>query len=332
MGSATIKDVAQAAGVSICAVSRVLNHHPLGDKMRPETRERIMAAARELAYNPSSVGRNFRLRRSFVIAMVVDEIAADIWLAMTRAISQELGEQYQLMICNTGNDPQRELRLLDNLSSRGVDAVILLPAASDGAYLERLSQFDFPIVMLEAIEDRRFCYASGDDVMGGVSLAERLMADGHRRVIYLDSVTPNRLGVHQRREAFSAACKRLGMEVTVLVADERDEFDLGQVLPLLPHVTVVVGADDRLAAKLQRQLCARGIYAPGDYSLVGWNDSPIAGYCQPPLASMVVPFGAIGRHAARLALQLIDGDGKSPKEHVLVPMSFMPRESYRGLR
>ena len=147
--AATIADVARLAGVSTATVSRVLAG--LGGA-RPATRERVLAAARELGYRPSGVARSLKLRPTRTLGLIVTDIENPFFPELVRAVedaARDLG--YALLLCNAADDPEREGAYLDLLVERRVDGVVIAASSLGRRHREWLAAAPLPIVLVNCV-------------------------------------------------------------------------------------------------------------------------------------------------------------------------------------
>src|SRR5579863_916275 len=121
----SIKEVAEAAGVSTATVSRVLSN---GLHVRPEVRERVLAEVERLGYRPNLVARSLRSQQSTTIGLIVSDIRNPFFTSMSRAVEDTAYEQgYSIMLCNTDENPEKEAIYLNLMQDTGVAGVIISP-------------------------------------------------------------------------------------------------------------------------------------------------------------------------------------------------------------
>jgi len=210
-GSATIKDVAAAAGVGIATVSRVFSGT---GAVSERTRERVLAAARELDYRPSALGRGLRLRRSGGIGLVVPDVTDPFCAGLidgVLACARSLGEH--LVLDAAHGDPAREAEIVDRLVEQRLAGVIALPAASGSgagwrAAVRSGARVVFADRALPGLHEIPAVLA--DDRSGVRTLVEYLVGLGHRRIAFLGAAAPGAAaGVRER--AFRDTLAELGV-------------------------------------------------------------------------------------------------------------------------
>src|SRR3989442_14457433 len=179
----SIKDVAEAAGVSTATVSRVLSN---GLHVRPEVRERVMEAVDKLAYRPNLLARSLRSQQSNTIGLIVSDIRNPFFTSMSRAVEDTAYEQgFSLVLCNTDENPEKEMIYLHLMRDEHVAGVIFSPTR------QTLSSFaptnlNFPLVVVDrSISDRDVDVVQLDNVDAGYRLTAHLIENGYRRIAAL---------------------------------------------------------------------------------------------------------------------------------------------------
>jgi LacI family transcriptional regulator len=306
--AATIKDVAAAAGVGIATVSRVFSGT---GSVSAGTRERVLAAARDLDYRPSALGRGLKLRRGGGIGVVVPDVTDPFYaelVAGVLACARSLGEHVILDAAH--GDPAREAEIVDRFVEQRVDGIIAVPAG-DAAAWHAAAGVGAGVVFadraLPGVEGVPAVLA--DDRAGVRTLTEYLVGLGHRRIAFLGSALPGAppgapVGVRVR--AFRDTLRALGVAVDEdLVVAARHERDSAYaaaagLLQRRGDVTAVLAAGHLLgeaAVLMARELDLR---VPADVSIAMVDDVPWAELCDPPLTAVARPGHDIGYRACEV--------------------------------
>jgi DNA-binding LacI/PurR family transcriptional regulator len=307
MARPTMADVAEHAGVSTITVSRALRGDP---SVRPETRERIVEAARETGYRFNLPARNLRLNRSRTVSVVVETpaspaglIADPYPLDLLRGLSQELtGAGYSLLLATIDD--------LDATPLQAAEAGILLGQGADDSALRRIARTPIPWVVWGS-ETPGFDYpvVGSDNDQGGVLAAERFAKLGRRRAVFLGDIRHAEIAARAagftrataaaggsvvRREAcdFTYAA---GVEATRRLLEAGVEFD------------AVFACSDLIAMGAVSALAERGRRTPEDVAVIGYDDTPVGATFVPPLTSVHQNWREGGALLARKALDLIEG-------------------------
>ncbi|WP_155884897.1 LacI family DNA-binding transcriptional regulator [Actinomadura flavalba] len=314
--SVTIKDVAAGAGVGIATVSRVFNGSgPVG----AATRERVLAAARELGYRPSAGARSLRGRGGGGVGLVLpdltDPFAAELAEGVLAA-ARDLGEH--VVIDLSGGDAAREAAIVGRFLERRLEGVVAVPCGESAPWAEaaRAAGLVFAERVARGVPGVPGVLA--DDATGVRHLTEYLAGLGHRRIAYLGAAAPG--GEPDVRErAFRAALTRLGLAVPEsLLVPARPNRDSAYaaaagLLQSRDDVTAVLAAGHLLgeaAVLVARELDLR---VPADVSIAMVDDVPWAELCDPPLTAVARPARAMGRRACELVLRDPARRGHAPE-------------------
>jgi len=301
----TIREVAQAAGVSVATVSRALNSP---SQVTPELRARVSAAAERLGYLAHGAARALASRRSGAIGAIIPTLDNQVFALCIDALQQRLDAHgFVLLVASTGYEAAREARELRALLERGVDGVMLVGAEHPPAIWRLLAAAGrIPAVVTWTSHDPAApvpCIGF-DNRAAARRIAEHLLALGHRRIAMIagpvrgnDRAAARVAGV---REALAAVGLRLDppylAERPYTVPDGRAALMALMALPEPP--TAVVCGNDHLAFGALAGARALGLRVPQDLSVTGFDDLDFAAYADPALTTVRVPAAEMGRRAA----------------------------------
>jgi LacI family transcriptional regulator len=316
----TIRDVALRAGVSLKTVSRVINAEP---GVAAATAARVGDAIAELGFQRNDLARSLRQgRTSSTLGLVIEDVANPFYSAIAQAVEAAARERgYMLITGSCEEDPERERELIDSLLRRRVDALLLVPASRDHAYLARVLT---PVVFLDRppVGFEADCVLL-DNLGGARAATEHLLARGHERIAFVadpDDLYTAAQRLAGYREALAAAGLPMRDElVRVGVHDAaRAEAVVRDLLELRP--TALFTANNRLTVGALRAL--RG--TDRRVALVGFDDFELADL----LGATVVRHDSnrMGSHAAALAFERLDG-AERPPQRVVVPTELVVRGS-----
>jgi len=311
----TIEDVARAAGVSRQTVSRAIND--LGE-ISPRTRARVLRIAEEMGYRPSSIARGLATRRTRTLGLVIPDVANPFFSDVARGAEHEgYAGGYNVFLCNTDEDPERELAVLRSLEEKRVDGVVLCSSRLHDDELRRVVARQSAVVLVNRrLEPARAENGVGivmlDDVAGGRMATQHLVESGHRAAGFLAGPPASRSG-HSRAEGYRAACAAadLSYSPTWMVPCPAD-VDGGHqaardLLTACPELTALFCYNDLVAVGALRACADLGRQVPDDLALVGFDDIMLAALVTPPLTTCHVPRYELGAQAMRLLLNQIGG-------------------------
>ncbi|MBA2962341.1 MULTISPECIES: LacI family DNA-binding transcriptional regulator [Ramlibacter] len=305
-----MSDVAQAAGVALVTVSRVINEP---DKVAPQTRAQVEAAVRKLGYVPDRTASSLASSRSRIVGAVVPTLA-NVWFAETmEGLAAELGRAgYQLMLAQSSYVPRAEAGLIDAFLGRRVDALVLTGALRDAAARTRLRQMHLPVVETWDLPARPVDMAVGfSNEEVGEEVARRLVKAGRRAIAFL--------GADEQRSQMRRAGLERGLQAAglPLVAAEYvpppSSIALGRELMARlaaahPDVDAVFCGNDFIAIGAMMWARTNGWDLPGRLAVVGFSDLPIAEATWPPLTTVKVRGGEMGRRAGAMLLARLRGE------------------------
>jgi DNA-binding LacI/PurR family transcriptional regulator len=309
----TITDVARAAGVSKAAVSFALNDRP---GVAAETRERILAVARELGWTPSLRGRALSVSRSLAVGLVIartpETLGADPFFgAFIAGIETVLsGRGYALML-QVVSDEESEHESYRQLAANGrVDGIFLTDMRIDDLRPQLLDDLGLPTVVIgPAPGDSPWSAVHIDDQPGIAAAVEHLVALGHRNIAHVSG--PTEL-VHSvsRRTAWAKAVSDAGLPpgpcITADFSAQGGADATTALLGLDAPPTAIVYANDLMAIAGMSTAISLGVEVPGQLSVTGFDDAPLSAYIQPALTTVRTDIVGWGRAAAEQLLAVID--------------------------
>ncbi|PPK97891.1 DNA-binding LacI/PurR family transcriptional regulator [Kineococcus xinjiangensis] len=326
----SIRDVARAAGVSVPTVSRVLTG---AARVSPERRDRVLRAIESLNYRPSSTARALVSGRGDQVAVMTSETAVHGYSTTLKGVetaARAAGHPVVISVVES-SDPDELERAVQVVLSLPLAGVVVLRFDAVGvAVLEALPP-DVPVVAVSGEVDGRWSQAVLDEESAGAELTRHLLGLGHRTVHHV-AVPPSR-GEDGRTTGWRTALEEAGAPVPpVLVADSFEATSgvgPGRRLAADPDVTAVFCGNDEVAMGVIAGLEGAGRQVPGDISVVGFDDHPLAGIWRPGLTTVHQDFQALGEQAFALLQAQLDGDPRpalsSTRPHVVLRASAAAR-------
>ncbi|HEU4703919.1 MAG TPA: LacI family DNA-binding transcriptional regulator [Conexibacter sp.] len=329
---ASMREVADAAGVAMSSVSRVLSGHP---DVSPAMRVRVMEAVEQLGYQPDLLAQSLRRRASLTVGFVVGDISNPLLAQIALGAETALREAgYSMLLTNSENDPALDARHIGLFQQRRVDGLLLSLAAEDHAgTLAALGALEVPVVLVDrelrgAPRDLRASAVLSDHRSGMRDAVDHLLELGHRRIGLI--LGQQARFSRERREGVQDAYARRDLPPTYTVLDGQLDPLHGRVATrrLLdgpaPPTAIVAGGNQLLAGALE-ELARRGLHVGDDVSLVSCDAVAITELVDPPIAVVRRDMRALGRRAAELLLRRMQGEDAS--ETVIMPSEFVPRAS-----
>lgn len=336
----SMADVAARAGVSHQTVSRVLNGHAY---VRPETRDRVMAAIDDLGYRPNQAARALVTARTATVGILTAFTThfgpASTVLAIEAAARSE--GYFVSVAALEGEDPRTARDLLDQLMNQGVDGVLVVAPMEDVARLIDDVAPPVPVVVLasrpDIPADTRVRYVSVDQERGAVLATRHLLEVGHTRIVHVAG-PDGWYDAVRRTTGYERAMAEAGLRARVMPAGgwSADRgYEIGRALAReiggADGPTAIFAANDYLSMGLLRAFWEHGLGVPEDVSIVGFDDVDGSGFLIPPLTTVRQPFAALGEAAMRALLEHWSGDGQHAEGGVVavIPPQLVVRDSSR---
>jgi DNA-binding LacI/PurR family transcriptional regulator len=308
----TIEDIGRELGVSAMTVSRALNGHP---HVKEATREKVLSLAARLNYRPNRWARSLATQKSHLIGMVIPDISHSFFSEITRAVQDSIEPfGYDLMLCHSSGDPERERTAIETLLGSRVDGLMVASSrrSDDPGIFAELQSGSTPFVLLDRYFDNLECpRVRADDFLVGRLAAEHLLELGHTKIAYIRG--PEVTNASQRLAGFVNTLKEHGVPLRPewLVGSDFG-LDSGYVAMRLllekKERPTAVGAGNDPSAVGAVQACREaGLNVPGDVSIIGAGMIEGRYYPNPFLTTVDWSRRELGEHAARLLLDAILG-------------------------
>jgi len=312
-------DVAQLAGVSHQTVSRVLHDSP---HVRGETRERVLAAIRQLDYHPNSVARALVTGRSKTLGVVSFDTPLYGPASTLFGIEQAAHDAGYGVSVTSLRSLNRDtvIAAIQQLRDQGVDGVAVIAPLRAGVDALRHITPDFAVVAVATGPSASIPVASVDQRAGAAAATRHLLDLGHKTVWHLAGPSDWK-EAEERIEGWKSALDEASARAPALLRGDwtpRSGYELGEKLLGIRELTAVLVANDQMALGLLRRLHEAGREVPRDLSLVGFDDIPEAAYFTPPLTTVRQDFAELGRRCLLALLARIEGE-EAPMRVVVAP-------------
>ena len=316
-----IEHVAEAAGVSMKTVSRVLNREP---NVREDTRERVLQAVEKLKYTPSISARSLAGNRSYLIALLYNNPSANYVMGVIGGVLAACEvAQYNMMLCPLETDGPKLVAGIESLVARSrPDGLVLTPPLTDApALLKRLAELKTPYASISPKAYKRGAAVAMDETQAACDMVTHLAALGHRRIAHIVG-HPAHGASGWRLTGYRLGLERAGLEYDpALVVPGEFSFESGtqgaqQLLDLKRRPTAVFAANDDMAAGVVRVALERGLRVPDDLSVCGFDDTPMSTQIFPPLTTVHQPTHDMGRIATMELLATLQNPSSGRMLHV----------------
>lgn len=334
MAAATIRNVADLAGVSTATVSRTLAHP---ERVAKATRERVLAAVQSTGFVPNRQAVDFRRRATKNIVLLVRDITNPFYLDIYQGVEElAFANGYSVLMGDAAYDDTRVARYVDMVRNRQADGLILMT----GWLPESLPEHNLPttVIALELVAGSALPVVSIDNRAAARMAVEHLIALGHRRIAHITGPMSLMMSA-ERHQGYLDALAAAGIRPDPTLTFNGD-FHLaagGEGVRAMyrdgADFTAIFSSNDEMAVGAINELRARGLDVPGDISIVGFDDLNYALSSDPPLTTLRQPRREIGRRAMQMLVDLLEGrelrtrHDEAPIELVVRASTARPRNT-----
>ena len=333
----SLKDIANYCGVSVATVSKALNGH---DDISDATRQRVLAAAKELGYTANVMARALKTNRTYNIGIIYEELQNSGFmheyfasmLNSFRGEAERRGYDITFINCNFGHIRDSYLQ---HARYRRVEGVAIICADFLDPLVQELAYSDIPVVTLDHAYDDRMAVLS-DNMNGMEELVRYVCAKGHRRIAYIHG---NATAVTERRlRGFYRACEELGVDVPeeyVVSGVYHNPIncyaDTQKLLALKDRPTCILFPDDYAALGGLNAIAEAGFTIPDEVSVVGYDGIHLARTVSPRLTTWQQNTEDLGRTAASRLIERIERPRTTLPEHLVISGSLYEGGSVKDL-
>lgn len=323
---ATLKEVAQKAGVTVTTVSRMLNKP---EKVQPSTIRRIQQAMRELDYQPNEIARSLSKKTSNFIGLIVPSARNAFFAKVIESMEHYTAAcGYKLLLCVSNHERKKEIEYFGMLRANKVAGVIIASHTQDIA--ESVS-LDAPIVSIDRVISPSISAVCSDNFNGGRLAAGLLARKGCKHIAYFNGgVTLKGMSATQRQQGFEQELRAMGME-PIIQTHREDRFIsmkyqdiIAAFLGAHPDIDGAFCSNDILAAELIRFACRNGIRVPEDLRVIGYDDIDLAELYMPSITTIRQAVDDISQFAVESIIRF--GERPMPSTTVF-PVKLIERES-----
>jgi len=338
---ATMRDVAELAGVSTATVSHVVNGTK---KLSPETTERVLMAIAQANYTPNTLAKSLRSGQTHTIGVLVEDIRGLPVAGIVSGINETLSKSGYKMILHDlhlleklynqyeqiGAYRQRINNGVSLLQASNVDGIIYV--GMHDRHLDYLfDPMDTPLVFAYSHGTKEDTYVTYSNDESAADMTRYLISKGHERIAVIAG-HPHSYPTARRMHGIQMALQQAGLVLPEAYIQYGDwEYESGvektrELLRIHPRPTAIFAMNDLMAAGCMRVLNEAGLKIPQDMAVVGFDNREIARYLQPPLTTIALPTTEIGVQAALHIMEMIHNPAKAPEKEI-IHCSIVERES-----
>jgi DNA-binding LacI/PurR family transcriptional regulator len=310
----TIKDLAKTLNLSPSTVSRALRDHP---DINPLTKKRVISLADQLDYHPNSIAQSLQTQKTKTIGVIVPEIKQPFFASVINGIEEfAYAAGYTIIVCQSNETYEREVFYARSLVSLRVAGMLVSLSQTTQSldHFKMLQRRDVPVVFFDRVsDDIEASKVVVDDYQGAFDIVDHLIKSGYRRIAHLAG--PKNLSISKfRLKGYKDALKQGNLSfIDELVVhggldDTSGIIGFQKLLNLRPLPDAVFAVNDPVATGVFMTMKELGLKIPADIALAGFSNTHMTSLLDPPLTTVEQPSYQIGKTAAQLLMEQINGN------------------------
>lgn len=337
MKKVSLADVAKSLGVSKTLVSLVLNNRGDEKGINKDTQQRVRDKVKELNYKPNQFARGLRIGKSNTIGLVVADISNSFYAKLCRSIEDHCTSNgYNLMICSSDENPEKESELIQMLVDRQVDGLIISSTQKNYTDINQLKKNNFPFVLIDRdIPKIEANYVGVENKLGAKNVVDHLIKLGNRKIGHL-TISPSHLSsLKERTAGYKEALKEHGIrvdnnlirEISFDKIKEDVRRELKELLSPPQSINSLFVANNNIAVACLECFKEMKIRIPQDIALVSFDDIDAFKLCYPPVTAVVQPITKMGEEAVSILIDNIKNNENFQHKKISLPTRLEVRKS-----
>lgn len=336
----TIKDIADYTGFSVTTISLVLNHKP--NKIPQSTKDIIFQAAEKLNYRPNQLAVGLVKKRTKTIGLIISDVSNIFFAALAKGVEDACREKgWNLILCNTGDQHERDLSYIQVLADKGVDGVLFCMARDSNKKkteesIKLLKRLRLPFVMIDRYLEEADCSSViVNHNQGGYNATKYLIEQGHRKIACVTGPLDLE-DSKERLEGYKRALKEAGIAYNSRLVYEGDyTYKSGEEAAKVlvkkgKDISAIFAFNDMSAYGVYSALKKKHIHVPEQISLIGYDDIFFSEILDIPLTTMRQPVYDMGAEGVQLLLDIVEEKGTARK-CIIFQTELVIRESVKKL-
>jgi len=333
--SATLKDVAEKLNISVSTVSRVVNNKSY---VNPKTREKVLKALEQMNYTPNQVARSLKNKSTNTIGIVVPDISEDFFAYVIKGIDEVLSNnEYSIILCDTGEKPEKEELYLNLLMEKQIDGVILATVSKKHLTLQKLLEKGLPVIFIDNLPNLKVGYDSVmiDNSKASSMAVEHLINLGHKNIGIITGKQDETTG-YERLLGYKKALQDNNIKVDenlITIGDFKEKSGYDNMKILIERnksLTAVYVVSSKMTYGATKAIMEKGLKIPKDIALVGFDVHDSSGLITPSITTIIQPEENIGEVAAELMLKRLKENGERHNQKIILEPDILIRDSCGG--
>lgn len=311
----SIKDVAREAGVSIATVSRVLNDI---DVVNEDTKQKVVEAITKLGYRPNIIARSLKTQRTSTIGIVIPDISSQFYPEIVRGAEDVANiYNYNIILCNTDNDSEKEIEYLQVLKEKMIDGVLYMSSSLGNNIIGLINSLQIPMVLVETTDsEHSLPSVTIDNEKAAYDGVQYLINNKNKRIAYIGTHENVRNAAALRYKGYKNALEESSIELDTNIvhfggSKAKDGVDGMNSILKTSKIDAVFCSSDEIAMGAINALREHNILVPGDVDVMGFGNIYSASVFYPKLTTVSQPMYDMGSVGMRMLIKII---GKKPIE------------------
>jgi LacI family transcriptional regulator len=333
-----IRELAAILNLSVTTVSRVLNGKADVYRISPVTSKRVMDAARELNYFPNKIARGLKLERTDTLGLIIPDVANPFFASIAKSIELEARKNgFSLILCDSLDDIDTEMELLQLLAGRKVDGIIIAPVGLGKSHIVDIQQAGIPIVVVDRyFPGTSIPYITSDNYKGAFKAVEYIISNGHKRIACIQGIRGISANT-ERVKGYEDAHLRYNIPVdqSLVVGDDFGEengyIQTRLLLNRKNRPTAIFALSNLISLGVIRAITETGLKIPDDVSLVSFDEQPYSAFLASPMTTIEQRREEIGRMSVSVLLEIIKNNGARHDVNIMLEPRLIIRNSVKRI-
>lgn len=329
----TIKDVARLAEVSISTVSRVIND---SKPVSPEVRKRVLKVIEETGYKPNDVARSLVTRRSYLIGVIVNNLAQSYVADIVRGI-EEIGKMYgyDILLCSSYSSTETQEKYLQLLDRKQAEGLFLVGSKFDKEIIQLAKSFNKPCVFFTRDVIEKINHITIDCNSAIYEVTKYLIEEGHKNIAYFSDFEDRTTVESEKVDGYLKALEDNELEYSKIHVAGGNKYSQAYekgkaIISGKIDFTAAVCSSDEIAIGILDSFLDNGIKVPDDISVVGFGNIREGKFVRPELTTIGEPYYDVGAVGMRMLIKMIKGD-KTMQGRMELPFTIEKRKSVKKL-
>jgi LacI family transcriptional regulator len=334
-----IRDLAGILSLSITTVSRVLNGKAKKYRIKAETQQRVLQAAREYNYVPNKLARGLKMSRTDTLGLIIPDISNPFFADIAQSIEKEARlKGYSLILGDSGDDQMVETDLIKLMLSHKVDGIIIAPVGIDYKHIILTYNSGMPLVVIDrCFPEIGLPFITSDNYQGGNDAVNYLIAMGHRKIACIQGIPKSRPTV-ERVRGYKDALRGHGIPIddSLVVGDNytiENGYKQTRILfSMEDPPTAIFALSNLIGLGTMKAVDEMGLKIPDNLSLISFDEQPYSAFLATPMTTVDQKKSEIGQLAVNVLLKYIDNKEYRKKlVHMTLKTNLIIRNSVRNI-